>query len=136
MIASALKAIRETVSYLAAWFVFFVIQGQALTRLRSLLANSRELVILVPLSALLLWAALLGISALTGAPVLDSPVPLAEFAIALVRFTVCGAFATLFQASALGYRAEKSGGSLADDAFDASVFVVLFLMALVATSVF
>jgi hypothetical protein len=105
-------------------------------KFRALLATSRELVVLVPLSAVVLYAILLGIAALTGRPSEVSLVPLAEFAIALVRFAICGAFAVLFQASALGYRAPKPGGSLADDIFDAAVFLALFLMALIATSFF
>lgn len=104
--------------------------------LLALWRNSRELVVIAPLAALLLVLALWGVSGLTGRPVAVSLVPLVEFAISLVRVATCGAFAAMFQASCLGYRAEKSGGSLADDIHDAWVFIVLFITILVSTAVF
>jgi hypothetical protein len=104
--------------------------------LKSSFATSRELVVLVPLSAGVLYLLLLGISYLTGRPSEVSLVPLAEFGISLVKVTTCAAFAAILQASALGYRAPKAGGSLADDVFDASVFIALLLVFLGTTYLF
>ena len=106
-------------------------------KLKDLLTNTRELVILAPLAAIVLLVILHLVAYLTGRPTAVSLVPLVEFGINLLRFTVCGAFAALFQASALGYRAAKSGTHpLSDDVCDAAIFLALFITALVATSVF
>lgn len=105
-------------------------------KLIAIFENARELVLLAPLSALFLWFMLCWVATMTGRPVAVSLVPLSEFGINLVRVAVCGAFAAMFQASALGYRAEKSGGTLSDDIHDATVFVVLFVIILKATASF
>lgn len=107
-----------------------------MNRIRQIFRDSRELTVLVPVTAVLLLLALWAVSALTGRPVAVSLVPLVEFSINLIRAVLCGAFAAMFQASALGYRAEKSGGTLADDIHDASVFIVLFIVFLLATANF
>lgn len=107
-----------------------------MNRLRQIFRDSRELTILVPVTAVLLLLALWAVSALTGRPVAVSLVPLVEFSINLIRAVLCGAFAAMFQASALGYRAEKSGGTIADDIHDAGVYVVFWLVLLHYTSVF
>jgi len=101
-----------------------------------LLRTTREITLLAPLAAIILLASLAGYSALTGRPAAVSLVPLIEFGIALLRFTLCAAFAALIQESALGYRAEKSGGLLSDDLLDALIFLSLLTAALISTAAF
>lgn len=101
-----------------------------------LLRTTRELIVLAPLAAGVLIAILAGYTALTGRPTAVSLVPLVEFAIALLRFTLCAAFAALIQESALGYRAEKPGGRLSDDLADAAIFLALLAAALLSTASF
>jgi len=104
--------------------------------LKNLFDNSRELVIGATAAVLILIGSLHLISVLTGRATAVSLVPLVEFSIALIRFTVCGAAAALFQVSAIGYRDRGTGGNPLDDIFDAVVFLALFILALVSTCYF
>jgi hypothetical protein len=101
-----------------------------MNRFAQIFRSSRELVVLVPLANVLLVLVLWGVSGLTGRPVAVSLVPLVEFSISLVRVIVCGAFAALLHESVLGFRAEKSGGTLADDLTDAGIWLTIWIVLL------
>ena len=104
--------------------------------LRTIFRESRELVVLAPLAALVMIGILALVAEMTGRPAAVSLVPLVEFGITLVRVVVCAAFAALIQGSVLGWRAEKAGGELADDALDAVIYLLIFVVMLIATAIF
>lgn len=90
----------------------------------------REAYLHFPIFVVLTVAAIYGVNALTGRPILDSPEVIIGYLYNAVAILIAATLTGMLQNSLFGYRSKYENPRLRDDVYDAIITIFLFLTTL------